>query len=241
LVANGKNYCYRDLLNLSLETKKKIQELGIGEGNVVVILGDFSINSIAAMISCFMVNATVVPVTEDAYMKLKQQLDLMKPDFFINTLFSSVSVSEYVSDLDGGDAWRALVPEAEPGLIVFTSGTTGTPKAIMHSVDALCYRYTDIKPALTCMCFLKFDHMGGFNTIFGMLFRGGTAVIPSRLDPESICSEIEKYKVNLLPSTPSFLTQLIMSNSIKLFDLGSLKVISYGTEVMSENYFVKAE
>lgn len=239
LVYNKQYYSYHDLLKLSYETKIKFEKFGVSKGSAVVILGDFSINSIAAMIACFMVKATVIPITEGAYVKLKQQIDLMNPDVFVNALKPSLIISEYVSKLNLNDAWRQLLPKNEPGLIVFTSGSTGTPKAIMHSIVALCYRYVEEKPPLTAMCFLKFDHMGGVNTILSILFRGGKAVIPSKLNAETICREIEKYQVSLLPSTPSFLTHLVISESIRNHALGCLKVVSYGTEVMSENILLR--
>lgn len=54
---------------------------------------------------------------------------------------------------------------------------------------------------------------------------------PSRRAKE-ICNCIEKFNVELLPTTPSFLTMLLMSNMYKSYDLSSLKIITYGTEVM---------
>ena len=51
----------------------------------------------------------------------------------------------------------------------------------------------------------------------------------------SICRAIEKYKVELLPTTPSFLTMLMASRLNEHFDLRSLKRISYGTEVMPQS------
>jgi acyl-CoA synthetase (AMP-forming)/AMP-acid ligase II len=50
-----------------------------------------------------------------------------------------------------------------------------------------------------------------------------------------ICEAISKYKVELLPATPSFLNLLIASKMYKNFDLSSLKRITYGTEVMPQS------
>jgi acyl-coenzyme A synthetase/AMP-(fatty) acid ligase len=50
----------------------------------------------------------------------------------------------------------------------------------------------------------------------------------------NVCNLIQKHKIELLPTTPSFLAQLLISNAWKNHDLSSLKVISYGTEVMNE-------
>jgi acyl-CoA synthetase (AMP-forming)/AMP-acid ligase II len=50
----------------------------------------------------------------------------------------------------------------------------------------------------------------------------------------NICAAIEKYKVELLPATPSFLTLMMASNLQNKYDLSSLKRITYGTEVMPQ-------
>lgn len=239
LISNGILHSYENLSKATSEFVKEFEANGIGASALVVIIGDFSLNSVSTMLACILIKATVVPVTVEAYLKLKSELDLMQPDFLINTLDNDVSIKTLNFQKSLNNEWRTLLPVDEPGLIVFTSGSTGTPKAILHSVNALCYRYRQLRRPLTSICFLKFDHMGGFNTILAMLFRGGTAVMPSKRDPEVICKEIEKYKVNLLPATPSFLTQLLMSKAIKRYDLSSLEVISYGTEVMSETILLQ--
>ena len=53
----------------------------------------------------------------------------------------------------------------------------------------------------------------------------------SRLTAD-VCSAIEKYRVELLPTSPTFLNLLLLSEDYKHYDLSSLKRITYGTEVM---------
>ena len=43
---------------------------------------------------------------------------------------------------------------------------------------------------------------------------------------------IEKHKVQLLPTTPSFINMMIISGACRNYDLSSLMLITYGTEVM---------
>ena len=86
--------------------------------------------------------------------------------------------------------------------------------------------------ALRCLVFLKLDHIGGLNTLFSILFSGGAAISVEDRTAESVCSTIEKYKVMLLPTTPTFLNMLLISGIYNQFDLSSLRIITYGTEPM---------
>src|SRR6185369_14950142 len=50
--------------------------------------------------------------------------------------------------------------------------------------------------------------------------------------PEAICRAIERDRIDLLPTTPTFLRMLAMSGLHRRFDLSSLRLITYGTEPM---------
>jgi len=239
LIADDVHYSFGGLLKSALLKMKLFSKAGLGPDSVVVILGDFSFNSIASLLACIFCKATVVPLTKEAQSKLQNEINLLKPDFIINT-FDNDNLYDVSAEpnFERGN-WRHIIPADGGGLIVFTSGSTGTPKAIVHSMDALCYRYMETRSPLISICFLQFDHMGGLNTLLSLLFRGGTAVRPSSRQADAICSAVEKYNVQLLPTTPSFLTQLLISKSANKYDLSSLKVISYGTEVMNESVLTK--
>jgi acyl-coenzyme A synthetase/AMP-(fatty) acid ligase len=64
---------------------------------------------------------------------------------------------------------------------------------------------------------------------------GGIVVSVNSRDPDAICEAIEKYKVELLPTSPTFLNLLLISEAYKRHDLSSLTLVTYGTEVMPES------
>ena len=92
-----------------------------------------------------------------------------------------------------------------PGLVLFSSGTTGKPKAILHDLVPFFKRYTDANKSITTISFLLFDHIGGLNTFFYSFFAGAKIVFPQERTPNYIWKLIEKEKVELLPTSPSFL------------------------------------
>jgi acyl-coenzyme A synthetase/AMP-(fatty) acid ligase len=81
---------------------------------------------------------------------------------------------------------------------------------------------------------LLFDHIGGFNTLFYTLANLGTIVVPEDRSVVRVCEVVEKHKVELLPTSPSFLNLLLLAEAHKNYDLTSLRLITYGTEVMPE-------
>ena len=123
------------------------------------------------------------------------------------------------------------------GVILFTSGSTGEGKAAVHMFDKLIARYlkNNSRKPINAMVFLKFDHIGGVSTMLSILMNGGCMTSVEDRSPESICKLIENEKVEVLPTTPSFLNMLIMSKAWEKYDLSSIKVITYGTEPMPDS------
>jgi long-chain acyl-CoA synthetase len=121
-----------------------------------------------------------------------------------------------------------------PGLVVFSSGSAGTPKAILHDVTRILDKFRVRRKTLRSLVFLQLDHLGGINTLLYVLSNGGTVISLRDRAPRTVCAAIEKYRIELLPVTPSFLHLLIASGEYKTRDLSSLRVITYGTEVMPQ-------
>jgi acyl-coenzyme A synthetase/AMP-(fatty) acid ligase len=128
----------------------------------------------------------------------------------------------------------ALREKRQPGLVLFSSGTTGKSKAAVHNFVLLLNKFRTKRHTFRTVAFLLFDHIGGLNTLFYSLSNCGTIVAPVQRSPESICRLIEKYKIELLPTSPSFLNMILMSRAYQAHDLSSLRLITYGTEVMPE-------
>src|SRR5262249_21109181 len=82
--------------------------------------------------------------------------------------------------------------------------------------------------------FLLLDHLGGVNTLLHLLSNGGTAITVESRSPEPVCRAIEDHRVELLPTSPTFLNMLLMSKAYEAYDLSSLRTITFGTEPMPE-------
>jgi acyl-CoA synthetase (AMP-forming)/AMP-acid ligase II len=107
-------------------------------------------------------------------------------------------------------------------------------------LDNLVDSYKNKKGKKTVfLIFLMFDHIGGLNTMLNCIAMGVTMVFPADRNPDNVCQLIEKYKINILPTSPTFLNLILISESHLKYDLSSLRMITYGTEPMPESLLVK--
>lgn len=131
--------------------------------------------------------------------------------------------------------WDTLKKTSLPGIILYTSGTNGKPKEIFHNVEKLTNKYKNKTKPFKTIGIAPLNHMSGLDVLFYTLSSGGCLIIPENKEPHSVCTSIEKYKAELLPCSAGFLNWLVMADCIKDYDLSSLKIIAYGSDMMSEN------
>jgi len=126
-----------------------------------------------------------------------------------------------------------LAKRGRAGLVLFSSGTSGEPKAMVQDLTSLLESYADRKPSRLPICvLLSFDHIGGLNTLLGALASGAPIVVPESRSPSDVAEAIERHKAAVLPATPTFLNLLLASGEHQRRDLSSLRLITYGTEPM---------
>ena len=88
---------------------------------------------------------------------------------------------------------------------------------------------------MRAITFLLYDHIGGFNTLIYTLSNAGLIVTVSDRSPDGVLKAVEKYKVELLPTSPTFINLILLSEANKRYDMSSLKTVTYGTEPMPES------
>jgi acyl-coenzyme A synthetase/AMP-(fatty) acid ligase len=131
-----------------------------------------------------------------------------------------------------------LRAQGAPGLVLFSSGTSGAPKAMVQDLGKLLASYESRRESdLAMLALLGFDHIGGLNTLFNALAAGSLLAVPASRSPADVAATIARYHVAILPASPTFLNLLLTAGLTG--ELSSLRVITYGTEPMPESLLAR--
>ena len=235
IIWKGNKYSYKSLRKNIEKSILLIDSYRIKPGTVVALVGDFSPNSIALLLALIKKACIIVPLSGSTNTSEKQLFDIARVEFAFIINENDDITTEKFSQISDNEYYKLIREKEHPGLVLFTSGTTGEPKAAVHDFLALLEKFKLRRKALRTLNFLLFDHWGGLNTMFHILSNGGVVITTIDRNPENICKLIEKYKIELLPASPTFLNLMLLSGGYKNYDLSSLKIISYGTEPMPES------
>jgi acyl-CoA synthetase (AMP-forming)/AMP-acid ligase II len=138
---------------------------------------------------------------------------------------------------DGQVCAASTIEEADDrdALILFTSGTTGLPKAVGISNAQLSARIRgiatpfrpDVAPTVGMMC-VPFFHVGGSLGMLGSLYSGNTSVVQSRFDAAEWLRLVQKHRVRTAFLVPTMLQRILDHPDFGSTDLTSLVAIAYG-------------
>lgn len=195
--------------------------------------GDYGVGSIAAFLALAAAGAIIVPLSPDSAPHLDEFLDLGQVEYRVRP--GAVPDVVPTGRRASHGFYDTLHGRSSPGLVLFTSGSTGRHKAAVHDLGLLLRKFRVRRHRHRTLVFLQLDHIGGVNTLLYTLSNGGAVVAPADRSPASVAASIEHHRVDLLPTSPTFLNLLLLSGEHTRRDLSSLGLITYGTEAMPES------
>lgn len=205
----------------------------MGPQAVVVLEADFSPAAIAAFLALVECGCVLVPVLRSTRGDRQRIYRIAQAEHRLRITETEAWDLEPLPGEPDHPHYQTLRERGHPGLVLFSSGTSGEPKAAVHDVVPLLSKYRTRRPAWRTLTFLLFDHIGGINTIFHTLSNGATLITVEDRTPDAVCAVIEQSRAEVLPASPTFLRLLLLSSAQDRFDLSSVKVVNYGTEPMS--------
>jgi acyl-CoA synthetase (AMP-forming)/AMP-acid ligase II len=150
------------------------------------------------------------------------------------------TLSEFISSSPPGDPQQPTSID-DPVLRLFSSGTTGRPKAIEISHRALltqCAGWTQLfgyRETQTChLNTLPTFHVSGIVNALWMLFLGSRAVFQPQFEPDKYLAIIPTEQVTDLFVVPAMLRVLLGTPSLAATDLSTLRSIAYGGSPIDE-------
>ena len=231
IVWQERSYSYGWLLDATMAW---VDRLAVAPGSVVSLEADFSPNAIALLLALIEHRCIVVPLTSAVGGKKAEFREIAQVETVIE-LASDDYVDMRRSGVTANHALLVTLKQVgKPGLVLFSSGSTGTSKAAVHDFLPLLEKFRVPRRSLRTLSFLLFDHIGGINTLLYTLSNGGCLVTVQDRAPDAVCEAIERHRVQLLPTSPTFINLLLLSDAYKRHDLGSLEMVTYGTEAMPE-------
>lgn len=237
-VRQGAGFSYAQLAAATSQWLEELESRNIGASSIVVVQGDHSPTNFALLLALAICKSIIVPLTQLPETVLQARCEMAFADWLIHMPDSQSN------DATSGAQFEKCTPEQRPemlrtfghtdraGLMLFSSGSSGTPKTCLLNFDRLLETTRGERKSFVTLAFLLFDHIGGINTMINILGQGGTIVVPADRTIATIGSLIAAHRVSLLPTSPTFLNMLLMSDSVSRYDLSSLELITYGTEVM---------
>jgi long-chain acyl-CoA synthetase len=205
---------------------------GVGAGAVVSLEGDYGPASIASFLALAAEGAIIVPLSSDSAAQREALLETAQVEARLDARSGRVSSTGRTASHGFYDGLRS---QGHPGLVLFTSGSTGTHKGAVHDLTALLEKFRTQRNCYRTIVFLQIDHIGGVNTLLYTLANGGMSVAPADRSPEEVCRSIARHRVELLPTSPTFLNLLLLSEAYQRHDVSSLRLVTYGTEPMPES------
>jgi fatty-acyl-CoA synthase len=134
---------------------------------------------------------------------------------------------------------------ADDAVILYTSGTTGTPKGAVLSHANLTFNtmnqlaHADVLGTDTALCMSPLFHATGLGQVsLPTLFKGGTVVIATRFDPAAILATIAGQRITSFSAVPTMLQMLCDHPDFAATDLSSLRYVIYGGSAVAERVAV---
>ncbi len=156
------------------------------------------------------------------------------------------------SDVPGCEDVRRALEQASPiespadslpgdlAILLYTSGTTGTPKGVMLTHENVCAALESThlqNPNLPRGCVLNALPL---THVFGILVQhiahrwGWTTVLMRQFDPGKALAAIERHKVTYLPGVPTMFMYLVAHPERAKYDLSSLTRLTSGGAALPE-------
>ncbi len=244
-----------------------LKKLGVGKGDRVILQMPNCPEVLQAFQAVWKLGAVIVPIN---YLVGEEETAYIYEDSGAEVIISSVNylpkievcksksrrIREVIliedQDLPNYHSYQSLLKDVSDKLpiedvddqhvaaLVYTAGTTGRPKGVMHTHLSLYanakmqVESIELPPDIRSLLVLPLCHSYGISTANNSFLRDiGPAVLCDTFDIDAIFSAIEKYQVNLMAAVPTMYIFMLFHPDPHKYNLTSMKYWISGSAPLS--------
>ncbi|KAL9651611.1 hypothetical protein ABK040_001556 [Willaertia magna] len=147
---------------------------------------------------------------------------------------------------------QSNVTERTPAVIIFTTGSTGMPKAAVLCHENIVLQNIGLQQAFTSMvsdkenftmiALLPPSHVGGLTLqVCTGIYSGAQMVLLHVFDPEKALDAVQKYHIHLIGQIPALFQMEWLLPNYNKFNLSSLEISIYGGQGVSSSFLHKMQ
>ncbi len=227
IILSNKKISYGELFSNVNKSLNFLIKKDIKENDIVALIFNNSFEFISLVLSLWEIGAIPVPLNSKLHeIELNEQVTFLKPKLVIKSnQFQTLRLSEQTITIPFDDLkdntlnLQNFVPD-KTALILFTSGSSGKPKAVQLSFNNLFQSALTSNKVLTqtekdkWLASLPFYHIGGFSIIVRAITSGSSIIIPDSLSTKDLVNSIEKDKPTLASLVSNQLQNFVDQNFI---------------------------
>ena len=255
-------WTYRRLAHESERVARGLAARGVKAGDRVVLHLMNRPEMLVAYYACFRLGAIAAPLrTAFRFAELAPMLQRLQPALYIGqvSLYPNVAAIDaailprekrvILDDADGAHgvlSWEALKQSAdtdlpvpasnEPAVMINTSGSTGQPKFVVHTLDTmaaalhlLCKNFA-ISADDVVISPLQLAHGSGLLCSLSFVQTGTPFIMLQSADPEALLDDIERYRATWLFGFPYQYAGMLEAQLAKPRDVSSLRICLTGAD-----------
>lgn len=272
-------YSYDQLDTYANRLANALRDRGVQRGDRIGVTGSQRVEILATHLAAWKLGAISVPVSSllgpdslqyrladcqvrtavvdeeslGTFREISTDLDALETSLVVGDEATNDSETPFWDALDGRSSTFDTVSTAadEPAMMLYTSGTTGKPKGVLHPHRSilgalpavLLGQYNlDVRADDVNRTVVEWSWNGSlYLRLFPSLYYGQPTVIDAagKFDPERELELIERHGITCIGGPATALRMLIHADGIDRYDLSSVRAIVQGGEALDRDTAVQ--
>jgi fatty-acyl-CoA synthase len=269
LVFQGQKLTYKELLQAANRVARALRKFGVGPNTPVALIMSNCLEFVISDMGLNLAGGTKVPlndmlgekeikyILQDSEVKVA----IVGPNFFeimikikqdLPNLETIIAITDDEKCPEGMISWRTFqaneseldvqveIYPQDRALVVYTGGTTGLPKGVVHSHENIAINLfshiieLELVENERILLMSPLPHSAGMVLQAGIL-KGALHFIEKRFDPQLVLDRLEQDKVTFTFMVPTMIYRVIDQMEDRDYDFSSLRTILYGAAPITES------